>query len=100
MGTQQQEQDWRNEVVLILEKQKKLSKDDLQALRERTIVAPWLSGKKDAFSWRMDIELIDAIRSLDETSSFLATVGIVVAIVGALFTLLQVLIAIKVLPLK
>jgi hypothetical protein len=81
-----------------LEKNRKLTKEDLQVIREENGMNIQGGSGLNALQVRMQVETIDAIRSLDETSSFLSKVGIAVAIIGALFTLLQVLIAFKVLP--
>jgi hypothetical protein len=100
MATSQEIQDKRNELTELLSRNEKLTKADIQAFRSGGIAVSHMTAKHDAVSMRMEIELIDAIRSLDETSSFLSKVGIGVTFVGAAFTLLQVLIAFKVLPVK
>lgn len=53
----------------ILEKHKKLTASDLQTFRENTAGVAQMSGKSDYFVFRMEVELIDAIRSLDEASA-------------------------------
>jgi hypothetical protein len=57
----------------VLAKEQKLTGDDLQILRHNTGGVPLLTGKSDYFVFRMEIELIDAIRSLDEASAKLIT---------------------------
>lgn len=75
----------------VLEKNQPLAEIDLQVLRENTAAASGLSSKADYFSFRMEIELIDAIRKLNETSTRLARVGIWVTCVGVGLAFLQVL---------
>jgi hypothetical protein len=57
----------------VLAKEKKLTGDDLQIFRHNTGGVPLLSSNIDYFHFRMEIELIDAIRSLDEASAKLIT---------------------------
>jgi hypothetical protein len=81
----------------VLEKEQKLTAADLQVLRENTRAVQHLSGRSDyAYVFRMEVELIDAIRALDETSAeliqqtnrltsrifVLTIVGVVVAVTG------------------
>lgn len=87
----------------ILEKQERLTGADLDVLRHNTIGAIGHSSKSDAFMFRMEIELMDAIRALDETSTelinktnklttvimVLTGVGIFIAAVGIFIALLQ-----------
>ena len=63
----------RNALIEILKKEQKLTADDLHTLRKNTGGANQLSSKTDYFMFRIEVELIDAIRSLDETSSRLVT---------------------------
>ena len=71
----------------VLEKERKLTGEDLQRLRENTVGAATMSGRADYFVFRMDIELIDAIRSLNETSTRLVTKtnNLTLAILGLTF---------------
>jgi hypothetical protein len=65
-----------NQAVLVrqvLAKEQKLTADDLQTLRHNTAGVALMSSKSDYFVFRMEIELIDAIRSLDEASAKLVT---------------------------
>jgi hypothetical protein len=78
-------------LAAVLAKNKKLTKADLQRFRENAGGAEWM-GKP--FSFRMEVEHIDAIRSLDETSSRLAKVGIAVAIVAAALGVLQIVLVV------
>ena len=56
-------------ITRVLEKQEKLTAAQLQILRANTGGVSLLSRTLDYFSFRMGIELIDTIRSLDETST-------------------------------
>lgn len=53
----------------VLGKEQKLTASDLQTLRQNTGAAQSMSSKSDYFVFRMEIELIDAIRALDDTSA-------------------------------
>ena len=57
----------------VLAKEQKLTGDDLQILRNNTGAVSHISAKSDYFVFRMEIELIDAIRALDEASAKLIT---------------------------
>ncbi len=49
---------------------RKFTVDDLQVLREDAAQTNHMTGKQDAwFTTRMTVELIDTIRTLDETSA-------------------------------
>jgi hypothetical protein len=71
-------------VTQVLSKELKLSASDLQILRKNTAGVPLLTGKSDYFVFRMEVELIDAIRALDEASAKLITKtnALTVAILG------------------
>ncbi len=75
-----------NLLAQILNKKQKLTADDLQAFRTNSAAASQLSY----LSFRMDIELIDAIRSLDEAGGKLVRktnwlTGVILAFTVALF---------------
>ena len=80
----------RNALTEVFRKHQKLTADDLQTLRINTAAANQLSSRSDYFVFRMEVELIDAIRSLDETSAKLVTktnwlTGVILAFTVALF---------------
>ena len=53
---------------------RKFTDADLQLLREEAAQVNHMTGKQDAwFTTRMEVELIDTIRALDQTSSKLIT---------------------------
>ena len=86
----------------VLAKEEKLTGDDLQILRHNTAGAAAMSGKSDYFVFRMEIELIDAIRSLDEASAKLITttnrltaVILAVTVVGVLLAVVQIVLAVR-----
>ena len=95
--------DERNTVTEVLKKKQKLSAEDLHTLRNNTGGVGLISSKTDYFMFRIEVELIDAIRALDETSTelinktnklttvilVLTGVGIFIAAVGVLIALLQ-----------
>ena len=54
---------------------------------------PHLSGKHDWFSFRMEVELIDAIRSLDESTDRLSKIGLAVALAGVFVGIAQLVFA-------
>jgi len=56
-----------------LSKKQKLASADLQILRENADLLEGRDKPTDFYRFRTDIELIDAIRSLDETSTKLIT---------------------------
>lgn len=56
-----------------LSKKQKLGSADLQILRENADLLEGHDKPTDFYRFRTDIELIDAIRSLDETSTKLIT---------------------------
>jgi hypothetical protein len=61
-------------------------------LRENASVASQIAGSAtNHLIFRMEIELIDAIRKLNETSTRLARVGIGVGILAVVLTVIQVL---------
>lgn len=83
----------------ILSKTGKLNRDDLEVLREKIGCVPQLQGGRgDWVVTRMEVELVDAITQLDETSTQLITttnkltrkilgltvVGVAVAVAGLL----------------
>jgi hypothetical protein len=87
-----------------LAKAGKFTAEDLQKLRMGSPAAGYMTGRTgDAFMVRMEVELIDAIRVLDETSTRLVTttnrlttvilvltgVGIFIAAIGVLIALVQ-----------
>jgi hypothetical protein len=87
-------------VTQILNKQAKLLAADLDILRKNTLGAQSLSSKSDYFMFRTEIELIDAIRSLDETSAKLVTktnwlTGVILAFTIALFFIGMVVIMVR-----
>ena len=57
----------------VLSKEQKFTGPDLQILRNNTAAVSHMSGKSDYFVFRMEVELIDAIRALDEASAKLIT---------------------------
>jgi hypothetical protein len=84
----------------------KFTAEDLQKLRMGSPAAGYMTGRTgDAFMVRMEVELIDAIRVLDETSTelinktnklttvilVLTGVGIAVAIIGVGIAAIQLL---------
>ena len=86
----------------VLAKEQKLTGNDLQILRNNTAGVTLLSGKSDYFIFRMEVELIDAIRSLDEasaklitTTNRLTTVILAVTVVGVLLAGIQIALAIR-----
>jgi hypothetical protein len=90
----------RMALTQVLEKQQKLTASDLQILRNNTAGVPLLSSM-DYFAFRMEIELIDAIRTLDETSAKLidktnklTTAILVLTIVGVILAGLQIFLAV------
>ena len=95
-------EDSTTEIKGVLSKEQKLTGPDLQVLRRNTRAAASMSSKTDYFVFRMDIELIDAIRALDETSTQLITktnrltsaiLGLTVA--GVLLALVQLVVLLK-----
>lgn len=60
-------------ITQVLVKRQKLTGDDLQIFRNNTAAVNLMSGKSDYLVFRMEVELIDAIRSLDEASAKLIT---------------------------
>jgi len=95
-----QKRDAMNEV---LKKELPLTHEDLQVLREVTSVAQVMSGV-DWLDFRMSVESLDATRrletaitKLDQTSAFLARVGIAVAGAGVILAVLQVLVGMGIL---
>jgi hypothetical protein len=84
----------------VLGKERKLTGADLQILRTNTAAVSHITGKSDYFVFRMEIELIDAIRSLDESSAELIKktnwlTGVILALtgVGILLAAVQIVIA-------
>ena len=74
--------------------------EDLDILRKNCGDIPYLSSRGDWVTFRMDVELIDAIRKLDETSTNLVSttnrltaVMLAVTIVGVIATIVGVAIA-------
>jgi hypothetical protein len=90
---EQEKIDQQNNVKDVLNKKLPLTAVDLQILRESAGIVAYLTSHHDPLAWRMEIEHLDSIRRLDETSSKLATIGIVVAGVAAAGTIAGVLIA-------
>jgi hypothetical protein len=70
----------------VLNKRLPFTKEDCQVLRENYTAA---SGIEGHLTSRMAVELIDAIRKLNRSSTVLAVVGIFVALVGAVLAGLQ-----------
>jgi hypothetical protein len=81
--TEQQKTQQQLKATAVLAKQQPLTKDDLQILRESTGIIGYLTSHHDPIKWRMEIELIDCIRKLDKTSSFLTIVLIFLTVVAA-----------------
>lgn len=81
--TEEQKTQQQLRATAVLEKQQPLTKDDLQVLRESTGIIGYLTSHHDPIKWRMEIELIDSIRKLDRTSSFLTIVLIFLTVVTA-----------------
>ena len=81
------EAEQRDAFVAVRDKQQPFTKEDLQVLRETSGVAGGIGGH---LTVRMQVELIDAIQNLNATSSFLAKVGISVAVVGVILTITQI----------
>ena len=86
----------------ILGKQQKLTATDLQRLRSSGAGVSLLSSKSDYFVFRMEIELIDAIRALDETSTklikqtnLLTAVILGLTVVGVVTAVIQVFVALR-----
>jgi hypothetical protein len=88
---EQEKIDRRTAVVGLLGRHQPLSKDDLQELRESTVVADDLGGgdRYGWLRWRMDIELIDAILQLNASSTRLAIVGWCLTVIGVALAALQ-----------
>ena len=64
----------RDAVKAVIDKFQKLTAEDLRTLRECTDIMPSMTGRQaDWLVMRMEIELIDAIRSLDDSSTRLVT---------------------------
>ena len=91
----QERQDLQNATVDLLGKQKPLSAAELQQLRQSTAIVSDLSSHYDPLRWRMDIELIDAVRLLNLSSTRLMIAGIAVALVGVSASLAQIIIALR-----
>ena len=77
----------RKAITEILNKKIALSRADLQVLRENSAAANLMSSRSDWFLFRIEVELIDSITALNQSSSKLARVGIAVAIVGVVLAL-------------
>jgi len=91
-GMEEQERIDRTNVVKgLLGKNRSLSPEDIQVLRENIIVYPYLASNSDPIRWRMEIELLDSIQKLNRTSTQLMVVGIAVAVVGVLLTIVGLL---------
>lgn len=74
-------------VKAVLEKDAPLTRTDLQVLRSNSAAASNFSSRSDWFVFRMEVEFIDAIAALNNTSTRLAKIGIGVGIVGVLVTI-------------
>ena len=77
----------RDAFVAVRDKQQPFTKEDLQVLRETSDVASGIGGH---VMFRMEVELIDAIRKLNRSSTVLAVVGIFVGVVGLILTATQI----------
>lgn len=86
---EQERIDRTNLVKEVLGQNRTFSTEDLEVLRQNVGMYPYLSSNADPIRWRMDIELLDSIQTLNRTSTFLAKVGIVVASVGVLAALIS-----------
>jgi len=91
----------RNAITEVLVKQQKLTATDLQMLRNSGAGVSLLSGKSDYFVFRMEVELIDAIRALDETSAELiektnklTTAILILTVVGVILAVIQIFLAV------
>ncbi len=86
----------------VLRKEQKLTADDLQILRKNTAGVAVMSGRSDYLVFRMEVELIDAIRALDEASAKLITttnrltaVILAVTVVGVVLAVIQIVLAVR-----
>jgi hypothetical protein len=86
------DQEQRDAFIAVVKKtEAPLTEADLQVLREHAAQAAAIGGMgTNSLNFRMDVELIDAIRNLNATSTALAKVGIFVGSVGVILTLVQV----------
>lgn len=66
------------------------SKPEVLAVK-RPVAATAIAGGANYLMFGMEIELIDTIRKLDETSTQLARVGIGIGVLAVVLTLVQVL---------
>jgi hypothetical protein len=80
------------EVADVLKKHTKLTKEDIQLLRERAGEFPVVGG----MNWltaRMELELIDAITSLDESTAKLTRIGVWLTAAGVFVGVVQIVMA-------
>lgn len=94
MTTEQERIDQQRKVKEVLNKNLPLMADDLQTLRESAGIVAYLTSNHDPIAWRMEIEFLDAVRKLDESSTRLSTVGNRLAFVATVATVIGVFIAI------
>jgi uncharacterized protein with PhoU and TrkA domain len=78
-------------VGTIFDKKAPFTRDDIQFIRQHAEEVRDLSSRLDQVAFRTQIELIDAIRALNTSTTRLMWVAIAVAVVGVLVSSAQII---------